>query len=80
MLRNNEAQAFETNLNNLINRSGLTVSEAYYIVENAALQLKLLYQQLIFDENFEGDHEVRVTEDLTPIIEDSEEIFETTNK
>lgn len=80
MLQNNEAQAFETNLNNLINRSGLTVSEAYYIVENAALQLKLLYQQLIFDENFEGDHEVRVTEDLTPIIEDSEEIFETINK
>ena len=80
MLQNNEAQAFETNLNNLINRSGLTVSEAYYIVENAALQLKLLYQQLVFDENFEGDHEVRVTEDLTPIITDSKETFETINK
>ena len=55
MLLNSQSKAFEENLNTLINNCGLTVSEAYYIVQNAALNLKNLYLDLIYQEQFQGD-------------------------
>lgn len=47
---NIQAKQFEEALMHLINTSGLKVSEAYYIVENAALQLKIAYEQIIASE------------------------------
>lgn len=41
---------FEEELTKLINNSGLTISEAYYIVENASLKLKLLLTEMIMEE------------------------------
>lgn len=41
---------FEEDLTQLINNSGLTISEAYYIVENASLKLKILLNELIMQE------------------------------
>ena len=46
------AKDFEDALTNIINNCGLSVSEAYYIVENAALQLKLLYTELVDKERY----------------------------
>jgi len=48
---NNNCKKFEEELTKLINSSGLTVTEAYYIVENAALNLKILYYNLAFQES-----------------------------
>jgi len=45
------AKNFEIQLLNLINNCGLTVSEAYYIVENAALQLKIAYLESLHKES-----------------------------
>ena len=41
---------FEEELTKLINTSGLPIPTAYYIVENMALQLKAVYQELILAE------------------------------
>lgn len=41
---------FEQELQQLIENSGLTISECYYVVENAALHLKLLYQEWLSQE------------------------------
>ena len=38
---------FELNLANLINNSGLTIGEAYYIVKNAFLELDHLYSKIL---------------------------------
>lgn len=38
---------FELNLTNLINNSGLTIGEAYYIVKNASLELERLYSKVL---------------------------------
>ncbi len=43
------AKLFEEQLMKLINNSQLTISEAYYIVENAALQLKNVYLQTLYE-------------------------------
>ncbi len=48
---NSNCKKFEEELTKLINSSGLTVAEAYYIVENAALNLKILYYNLAFQES-----------------------------
>lgn len=44
------SKEFEEKLMELINSSGLPVSEAYYIVTNAALQLKIIYNDLLIKE------------------------------
>lgn len=44
------SKIFEEKLTELINNSGLTISEAYYIVENASLRLKLLLNEMIMRE------------------------------
>ena len=58
---------FEKKLTDLINNSGITIPEAYYIVTNASLQLKILYNDLLEKErngeNKEKEHEMCV--DLT---------------
>ena len=45
MFSNSQAKAFEEALTELINNSGLKISEAYYIVENACLRLQGLYNE-----------------------------------
>lgn len=47
MFNNYQSKIFEEQLTALINNSGLSISEAYYIVENASLKLKLLKEELI---------------------------------
>lgn len=47
---NSNSKIFEEKLTRLINESGLTISEAYYIVENASLKLKLLFNEMIMEE------------------------------
>ena len=47
---NSNSKIFEEKLTRLINESGLTISEAYYIVENASLKLKLLFNEMIMQE------------------------------
>lgn len=47
MFSNYQSKIFEEQLIALINNSGLSISEAYYIVENASLRLKLLREDLI---------------------------------
>ena len=54
MLSNSQAQAFEEALTELINNSGLKISEAYYIVENACLRLQVLYNESLYQEAKEG--------------------------
>ena len=44
------SKQFEEKLTNLINNCGLTISEAYYIVENASLRLKLILNDLAWEE------------------------------
>lgn len=44
------SKKFEEDLFTLINNCGLPISEAYYIVENASLKLKLLFNELIIQE------------------------------
>ena len=57
MLSNSAARSFEEKLRMLINNSGLTVSEAYYILYNATLQLKNIYDELVYKEQFQTDNE-----------------------
>ncbi len=64
---NNTARAFEDNLMKLINSCGLSVSEAYYIVQNAALQLKNVYDELVYKEQFEGSQEVNTATKNIPV-------------
>lgn len=47
---NSASKIFEEELTKLINNSGITISEAYYIVENASLKLKLLFNELVMQE------------------------------
>lgn len=47
---NTKAKQLEEQLLFLVNNSGITVSEAYYIVENIALQLKVTYVELLMQE------------------------------
>ena len=49
-----QAKAFEEALTELINNSGLKISEAYYIVENACLRLQVLYNESLYQEAKEG--------------------------
>ena len=72
---NINSKEFEEALMNLINNSGLKVSEAYYIVENAALQLKLVYEQLCLKEQYEGIKTEEQQTDL-PINEDTLELIQ----
>lgn len=55
---------FEKDLTNLINNSGIAIQDAYYIVTNASLQLKILYNDLLEKErngeNKEQEHETYV--------------------
>lgn len=64
MFSNSQAKAFEEALTELINNSGLKISEAYYIVENACLRLQVLYNESLYQEAKEGieqeDHEISV--------------------
>lgn len=64
MFSNSQAKAFEEALTELINNSGLKISEAYYIVENACLRLQVLYNEALSQEAKEGmepeDHEISV--------------------
>ena len=64
MFSNSQAKAFEEALTELINNSGLKISEAYYIVENACLRLQVLYNEALTQEAKEGmepeDHEISV--------------------
>ena len=48
MFSNSQAKAFEEALTELINNSGLKISEAYYIVENACLRLQVLYNEALY--------------------------------
>lgn len=70
---------FENSLNNLINNSGITVVEAYYIVENASIRLKMLYNELLYKEelekqNFNNQQSINLN---VPAIEDlGDEEFE----
>jgi len=57
---NSSCKKFEELLKDLINNSGLTVAEAYYIVENAALELKILYTELSYKERL-GEMETTST-------------------
>ena len=54
MFSNSQAKAFEDALTELINNSGLKISEAYYIVENACLRLQVLYNESLYQEAKEG--------------------------
>lgn len=54
MFSNSQAKAFEEALTELINNSGLKISEAYYIVENACLRLQVLYNESLYQEAKEG--------------------------
>lgn len=54
MFSNSQAKAFEEALTELINNSGLKISEAYYIVENACLRLQVLYNEALSQEAKEG--------------------------
>ena len=54
MFSNSQAKAFEEALTELINNSGLKISEAYYIVENACLRLQVLYNEALYQEAKEG--------------------------
>ena len=64
MFSNSQAKAFEEALTELINNSGLKISEAYYIVENACLRLQVLYNEALSQEAKEGiepeNHEISV--------------------
>lgn len=50
---NKKTKDFEDRLTDLINNSGITVCEAYYIVENASLKLKLLYNEILYKEELQ---------------------------
>ena len=54
MFSNSQAKTFEQALTELINNSGLKISEAYYIVENACLRLQVLYNESLYQEAKEG--------------------------
>ena len=54
MFSNSQAKAFEEALTELINNSGLKISEAYYIVENACLRSQVLYNESLYQEAKEG--------------------------
>ena len=54
MFSNSQAKAFEEALTELINNSGLKISEAYYIVANACLRLQVLYNESLYQEAKEG--------------------------
>ena len=54
MFSNSQAKTFEEALTELINNSGLKISEAYYIVENACLRLQVLYNEALSQEAKEG--------------------------
>lgn len=72
---NSSSKKFEEELLKLINASGLKVSEAYYIVENAALQLKLLYTELAFKEQMEDKELCKTKEQFVEIPIGLEENF-----
>ena len=66
---NLNSKSFEEALMQLINNSGLKVSEAYYIVQNAALQLKSVYDELCWKERIEGVYTEEKTQEM-PINEE----------
>jgi hypothetical protein len=61
---------FEEELTKLINSSGLPVPTAYYIVENMALQLKVVYQELILAEQ---NKETSISENKQAVLNVSNE-------
>lgn len=69
---------FEQELLALINNSGITIVDAYYIVENAALQLKSVYERLVVQEQMsnsplEETHEVAVNIPVETVVSDGKE-------
>lgn len=44
-----KCKLFEVQLQQLINQSGITITEAYYILKSAMLELKVIYQQMLDD-------------------------------
>ena len=61
---------FETQLNNLINNSQLTIVEAYYIVKVALLQLEQLYERAVNDVNNNDTKENGTMEMEIPLVEE----------
>lgn len=55
---------FEERLYDLINNCGLTIGEAYYIVNNASLELKLKLYEIAIKEQNEKEEDYSQTVDL----------------
>lgn len=71
---NMAGKIFEEKLTKLINESGLTISEAYYIVENASLRLKLLLNEAIFQEKINPTNFVEQKTTVSEIPTDMEKV------
>ena len=52
-MTNFTSKTFEEQVMNLVNNCGLTISEAYFIIETIALRLKLLRNELAMKEYWE---------------------------
>lgn len=74
---NNSLLMFEEKLYNLINNCGLTIGEAYYIVNNAALELKLkLYEISIKEQMDTEQHHTQEIDVPVPVdIDEEKEII-----